>query len=189
LVRRNKPLKEKHLMKKPSTLPQRREQGLLFEEMPTETLVYDTSNHKVHCLNPMATLVWRHCNGRTSTVKMAEILRQELDVPADEALVQLTLERLAETGLLREPWPVTAGITRRQASKQLAKYGIAAAAALVATIAAPSAAQAQSRGIGAPCVNSSDCASGCCCNGGGVGINNTCQLNPAACGNHPCHVP
>jgi hypothetical protein len=178
----------KLLLEVAHVLPLRRDKGLLTEELPGETIVYDTTNHQVHCLNPTATLVWRHCNGRTSTAKMAEILRKELNVPADETLVRMTLERLTEANLLREPWPVTAGITRRQASKQLAKYGIAAAAALVATITAPTVAQAASSWIGDPCTHSSDCASGCCCDGGGR-LNKTCQLNPAACGNHPCRVP
>ena len=66
-------------------LPKRREKGLLTEVLPTETIVYDTETHKVHCLNPVAALVWKHCTGRTSEERMAEILRKELDIPADEA--------------------------------------------------------------------------------------------------------
>ena len=40
-------------------LPMRRETDILIEELPTETLVYDTKRHKVHCLNKTAALLWR----------------------------------------------------------------------------------------------------------------------------------
>ena len=81
-------------------LPKRREKGLLTESLPAETIVYDNTIHKVHCLNNVAALVWKHCTGRTSEERMAEILRQELEIPADELLVKLTLEKLANAGLL-----------------------------------------------------------------------------------------
>jgi hypothetical protein len=124
-------------------LPKRREKGLLTEELPNETIVYDTTNHKVHCLNPVARAVWRHCDGRTSAAELARLLHGELQLPVDEALVQLTLEKLGRVRLLEgEPVAFADPTSRRQAFKQVARFGVAAAAALVATIAAPTAAMA-----------------------------------------------
>src|SRR5262245_12804586 len=132
--------------------PTRREKGLLTEELPSETIVYDTTNHKVHCLNAVATLVWQHCDGRTSEAALAKILHRELGQPADEDMVRVTLEKLAEAGLLEGEAPAFADATsRREAMKGLAKFGVAAAAALVATIAAPSVAQAGSTITEADC--------------------------------------
>lgn len=148
---------------KPALLPQRREKGLLFEELPTETLVYDTTNHKVHCLNPVARLVWKHCDGRTTAATMVEIIRKAFNTPADQAVVQLALEKLAQAGLLQteeHTW-LASPTSRRQAVKTLARSGMAAAAALVATIAAPTVAQAAS--VGQSCRNNQDCTTNNCC--------------------------
>jgi len=122
-------------------LPKRREKGLLTERLPDETIVYDTTTHKVHCLTPVATLVWQRCDGNTSKAELAEILRQELGVRANDPLVQLTLEQLAEKGLLEQPAQLKGRTSRREVARLLAKCGIAAAA-LVVTVAAPGPAQA-----------------------------------------------
>ncbi len=124
-------------------LPRRREKGLLIEQLPDETIVYDTTNHKVHCLNPLATRVWQGCDGQTSEAELAAILRQELGVPADETLVHLALGELAAVELIEEPSSFKNRISRREAARQLARFGIAAAAAaFIATVAAPTPAQA-----------------------------------------------
>src|SRR6516225_4369959 len=52
-------------------LPHRREKELLIEQLPGETVIYDTSNQKAHCLNPVASLVWQHCDGRTCVEELA----------------------------------------------------------------------------------------------------------------------
>ncbi len=159
-------------------LPMRREKGLLTEQLPDETIVYDTTNHKIHCLNTIARLVWRHCDGRTSEAEMAAILGTELGVPADETLVRVTLEQLAETGLTEVPRNSRTGVSRREAARCLARLGLGAAAALVVTIAAPSAAQAAS----AICsnFNAISCPLGnqCTKSGGGPG---TCKRSGASC--------
>jgi hypothetical protein len=176
-------------MKTLGTLPQRREKGLLLEDLPTETLVYDTTNNKVHCLNPVARLVWRHCNGGTTPAEMVEIIRKEFNTPADEAVVRLTLEKLAQAGLLEteeRAW-LANPTSRRQAVKTLAGFGIAAAAALVATIVAPSVAQAAS--IGAACNHNADCTSNNCCQATAPPRPTpcgTCFPNGASCPNGNC---
>lgn len=142
---------------------QRRTQGVLIEEMADETVVYDTTRHEAHCLNKAATLVWNHCDGRTSLAEMVEVLREELDLPADEAVVGLILEQLAELNLLEErsAKPVgTARRTRREVAKQLALLGLGGA---VISIASPTAAQAAScRASGVACNQNSQCCSRSC---------------------------
>ena len=162
-------------------MPKRREKGLLTEVLPTETIVYDTTNHKVHCLNALARLVWQHCDGRTSEAKMVAILRNELHIEADKTLVGLARAQLAAAGLLTDQPPAGTRTTRRAASLALARVGLAAAAALVATVAAPAVAQAAS--AGKPCTTNDECSppNPCCCNGNSGGLKKTCQRDETAC--------
>jgi len=157
---------------------QRRTQGLLVEELPEETIVYDTARHEVHCLNRAATLVWNHCDGRTSPAEMADLLREELDLSADEALVRLILEQLGDLNLLDEQShkPASAARrTRREVSKQLAHYGLAGM--MVLTIAAPAAAQA-----GSGCTSNSQCSGGDICCPPGSSKAGQCKPNLSSCG-------
>jgi hypothetical protein len=170
-------------------LPRRRKNGLLTEELPEEVVVYDTTNYRAHCLNAIARVVWRHCDGRTSEVKMVDVLRKELAVDAYEAVVRLTLEKLAKAGLLdteERSW-FTNPTTRRQAAKNMARFGIAAAAALVTTIVVPTPAMAAT----GPCANNQGCTTNNCCktipgSPGGVPGCGTCQPNGAHCPNGNC---
>ena len=54
----------------PARLPRMREQGLITDELPDEILVYDLDRHKAHCLNRTAALVWRQCDGKTSSMNI-----------------------------------------------------------------------------------------------------------------------
>jgi hypothetical protein len=157
-------------------LPKRREKGLLTAELPNEMIVYDTTNHKIHCLNPIATLVWQHCDGGTSEAELAAILHRELGRPADELLVPLTLEKLGQARLLEGGRTAFATSTsRRDAVKQLARFGATAAAALVVTITAPTPTMAATLlPIGASCTHGAQCQSGCCCFGA---FHKTCQTH------------
>ena len=148
-----------------------------------------TISHKVHCLNRMATLVWKQCTGRTSEAMMVEIIHKELGVDADETVIQLTLEKLAGADLLKteeRTWFANP-TSRRQAAKTLAKFGIVAAAALVATIVAPASAQAASP---VSCKNNQGCASNNCCKspGGQSGHPGcgTCQPTGTSCPSGNC---
>ena len=76
--------------------PRARKQGLVVTELPDELLVYDLERHKAHCLNPTAALVFKHCDGRRTVEQIARSLSTELDVAADERLVWLSLDRLAQ---------------------------------------------------------------------------------------------
>lgn len=125
-------------------LPERRQDRLLVEELPEETLVYDLLHHRSHCLNAIATQVWKRCDGRTSVAELAAHLSRQLAIPADEIIVQCALDQLRKARLLRDATPPAdeVNISRREVMKELTRYGIAAA--MVLSITAPTVAQAAS---------------------------------------------
>jgi Coenzyme PQQ synthesis protein D (PqqD) len=128
-------------------LPQARTDNLLFRDLPGgELLVYDTDRHQAHTLNHSAALVWRHCDGQTAVATMAAQLKVELGLPAEEELVQLALSRLQQAHLLQGAVssPPT-GVSRRAVMRKLGIVGsLAALVPLVASLAAPAAAEVSS---------------------------------------------
>src|SRR3954464_10894665 len=110
-----------------------RKAGLLVEELPAETILYNTSNHRIHCLQPLAALIWRHCDGCTSRVALAALVAKENAAPAnlaaarvDAALAELARTGLLEPGSLEPVQPAARAATRRQALKGLAMAAMAA---------------------------------------------------------------
>ena len=79
--------------------PRARHEGLLVEELPGETLVYDPASHQAHCLNPAAALVWRAADGDTDVDDIAQRL-QGIGLPASQALVWMALATLESAGLM-----------------------------------------------------------------------------------------
>jgi hypothetical protein len=66
-------------------MPRARTDRLVIQALPDETLVYDLRTHAAHCLNRSATLVRRHCDGRTPPGVLAQLAAADLLVPPDEA--------------------------------------------------------------------------------------------------------
>lgn len=136
-------------------VPRAREDGLVVQELPEEVLVYDLDRHKAHCLNRTAALVWRHCDGQTTVAELANLLRRELKLTVDEAVVWLALDRLGRAHLLRErviPPAGPARLSRREAMRKLALAGgLSILLPVVNSIVAPTAAQAAS------CVTGNNC--------------------------------
>ena len=131
--------------------PKARVEDILFQEAGDELLVFDKKSHQAHCLNKLAGLVWRHCDGQRSFDDLARIVRQQSEVPADSQ---------------RSPWPCK-NWHARNCSKQAvsqsrgngsipggrlaARVGIGAAAALLLTPLVTSIATAlPAAGIGSP---------------------------------------
>jgi hypothetical protein len=150
---------------------QRRTEALLVEELPTETVIYDTAGREAHCLDRVAAFVWNHCDGRTSPAELARLLRADLGLAADERMVRRMLEQLEALHLLGERPARPAGAvrtSRRTAARQLALMGLGGT---VLTIAVPPPAAAAS-----------------ICNGCATGHawcipTGTCSGNLTACGN------
>jgi hypothetical protein len=163
--------------------PHARTDGLVVQELPEETVVYDLQRHNAHCLNPTAALVWKHCDGKTSVKEIAALLPRELDLPPDEEIVRLAVERLERAHLLQEPAlePESVRVSRRELARRVGLVGgLAAMLPVVTSIVAPTPALAvgspppitgQGGGCstqGLPCTGFArgTCGSGCVCRNG-----------------------
>ncbi len=154
-------------------MPRKRQDELVVEELPDETLVYDLERHKARCLNRTAALVWRHCDGQTSVAEMAALLEEQLAIPADEAVVWMALDRLGRAQLLSEPVTLPADrahYSRREVLRTLRRAaGISLLLPVVSTIFAPrAAAQASCVSSCSGIPNCTPCSAQCnklCCNG------------------------
>jgi hypothetical protein len=121
---------------------------LKVEEFQGEVLVYDLESHRAHCLNGVASRVWRMCDGSSSVGEIARSIALADDAAPDEALVWQALTELSEASLLTTPLPAPElDLSRRSA---LAKIGWAAGIPLVLSIAVPSPAYAQTAGPTGP---------------------------------------
>ena len=128
----------------PALLPRMRVQGLVIDDLPEETLVYDLDRHKAHCLNRTAALVWRRCDGQTTVSEIARRLQSELDAPCNEDLVWLALRQLQELHLLDQSITLPSQWTGMSRRKMLRHVGLAAAVAVpvIASIVSPTPVQA-----------------------------------------------
>ena len=150
-------------------LPVRREHEVLVQELPNETLVYDLKRNKAHCLNRVAGLVWRHCDGRMTVAEMVALLHNELQIPADEHLVGLALDQLERAHLLQDSIIPAADLSKMSRRDLVAKLGVAGVLVpLVISVTAPAAKAAASCGsIGASCGGANKpCCQGLTCVGG-----------------------
>ena len=127
-------------------MPVARKNDIVVQELPGETLVYDLRQHKAHCLNQTAALVWSHCDGETDVPIIAALLSKELHRAIDEDVVWLALKQLQKAGLL-EREAVAPGakpnISRREVVRRLGA-ATALALPLVTSVVAPTAAQSAS---------------------------------------------
>jgi hypothetical protein len=120
-------------------LPRRREDKLLIRTLSDETLVYDLKRDQAHCLNRTAATVWQCCDGRTTIAELAEKLRSQCNLAADETAVWLALRQLQKACLLCEPVRPPAEQIRTSRRDLIRKLGAAAAVPIVMTILAPTA--------------------------------------------------
>jgi hypothetical protein len=145
------------------TCPLSRTEGLIVEEVDDELLVYDQDHDSAHRLNRTAAIVWRHCDGTRTVDDLVAILAKELgDDLADEDLVHIALDNLADRGLV-EGVPKRAAdetrLSRRRFIRRVGTVGVAALALPVVTsLVAPSPAAAQS-----PCSSCICSCTSCAC--------------------------
>jgi hypothetical protein len=135
-------------MTDPLTFPRARQADLTVRELPEETLVYDQLRHRAHCLNATASLIWRHCDGRTSPHQLAALVADRLGSAASGAVVALALEQLGRRHLLEEAPPPLARADRMDRRDALKKVALLAVLPLVMTVATRTAAQSLSDGGG-----------------------------------------
>lgn len=134
-------------------LPLARKDSLIVKEVENETLVYDLTTDKAHCLNETAARVWKKCDGKTSAGDIANLLGADAKTKVHENVVWLALDQLEEFRLLEEgaATPVRLlEMTRRQMVQAL---GVAAALTIpvITSIVAPTAAMAASIPAGGCC--------------------------------------
>ena len=95
--------------------------------------VFDPEQKQSYVLNATSALVYRHCDGQTTPRQLAEILRQELNVPLSKAeqLLRIALDELQIAGLLQStaaPMPPPAATySRREALTSFAALGLSLA--------------------------------------------------------------
>lgn len=145
-------------------LPRALQDGVLTTELGDEVVVYHARQHRGHCLNPSAAVVWRNLDGRTSMAEMVERLEKALGAEANEDVVWLALKELDQAELLDGPLQLPArGVSRRNV---LGRLGAAAVLlpAISSVVAPPAHAQASAVGCSPPdtCATFT-CAGGCAC--------------------------
>lgn len=147
-----------------SPLPLARTDQLLVVDVDDETLVYDLARHRAHCLNAVAAIVWRLCDGQTNVDAMAKGLAEATGTAPDEDVVWFALRRLNGARLIEGLGPVVPGrvVTRRALLQRMTAAGLGVMLLpAVASIVAPTTLQAQasclpsgaqcSRSLGPPC--------------------------------------
>lgn len=151
-------------MRSANLLPCSRTENLVIRELDDETLVYDTEQNQAHCLNQMAALVWKQCDGKTTAAQAAQSLQSYLDVAVDADLIWLAVKQLERFDLVDMTWKPR----RTSRRKLLLKYAPAALALpAIMSITAPTPAQSASctppnAVEGCPCSGDGDCASSNC---------------------------
>lgn len=145
---------------RPNQFPKARRDKLIVKELDDETLVYDLTDDKAHCLNRTAALVWKNCDGSKSVEEINASLAAEAGTPVDKRVIWLALDQLKKFKLLSETPAaptVFAGMSRRQLMRGLSIAAIALPA--VVSIIAPTAASAASCGF--PCGSPAECPAAC----------------------------
>lgn len=152
-------------------VPRARAEGLIIEELPDETLVYDLEKDKAHCLNRASSFVWKHCDGERTVAEISRLTAVELNSPVGEEAVWLALRQLEKRRLLESgaDFPAFAlSLSRRRMMKSLGMG--AAILPLIISVAAPAAAQA-----GTCAGDGQSCATVPCCPGLVCDFTNTCR--------------
>jgi hypothetical protein len=138
-------------------------------ELPDEVLVYDLDTHRAVCLNSTAAAVWRLCDGRRTPADIRKALAKTHGGHVPEELVWLALEQLGKDKLLdaRVPRPpALEGINRRELMRRVGLTAAVVALPAVASIVAPTPAQAAScLPTDSPCNDGAECCSTVCTNG------------------------
>ncbi len=136
--------------------PRARREYLTVHELPEETLVYDRKRHKGHCLNAVAALVWRNCDGKTSEDELMRIVAGATGIVPATELVGLALEQLGRRNLLEKSPPPLSSADRVSRRDVLKKLAVAAAVLpLIVSVATKTAAQSSSGGNGGGASSSS----------------------------------
>lgn len=136
--------------------------NVIVQDVFGELLVYDLQRNIVRRLNRIAAAVWKECDGQKSVEEIARAVAPHFELPVDEQVILLALDRFRGAHLLagtRKNEPRAAQVSRRELIKRI---GVAALP-LVTSMAVPAAAQAASCFVaGHACSSNNQCCSGLC---------------------------
>jgi hypothetical protein len=156
-----------------SFLPKSRTENLIIKQVNGETLVYDLTTDKAHCLNQTAALVWQHCDGSRSISEIAALLSPQGDTPVADEFVLLALDQLRKFKLLEtngERAFQFAGMNRRELVRRIG-IGALALPIIISIAAPPASAQASNPSFLICCGSPTDCLAPL-----------TCKQNPTCTG-------
>jgi hypothetical protein len=148
---------EMKMAKREASTPEKRD-GLVFQAIGDEFVVYDPKTHQAHSLNRAAALVFEQVDGKADSSEIARKVGDRLGGKSSDRVVEVALDRLGKAGLLTTP----ASSSRRALLRGLA----VALVPVVTTVLVPRAAAAAScvplGGTGCVLGASSNCCSGFC---------------------------
>lgn len=153
-----------------TVFPLARRTHMTVQELDGEVIIYDGTTAQANVLNHTAAVIWKLCDGKTSTREIAQRASQELNAPVNEALVWYTLDQLSKKNLLetRVTTPLNVKSMTRRDFLRAGVVGAAVVLPVVVTMTAPKATQAASCvGLGGncsvdPCCTGFVCVSGIC---------------------------
>ena len=168
-------------------MPKARIGNLVVQEYSNEILIYDLSINKVFCLNETSAIVFQLCNGNNSVAGIADLMSKRLKTLVSEDLGWLVIEELKKDNLFKNKDQLNNhfnGLSRREIVK---KVGLATMIALpiITSVAAPSAAIAQSGRVGllGACTTTANCVSGLTCKTCSGSFFAPCNGGRACCAN------
>ena len=128
--------------------PLARTQDVVTEDVVDEVIVYDERTDVACRLNRSAALVWRNCDGKRTLADLVRVLEADLGDVADEDMVLVALDTLAEHGLIESGYEVRdAKASRLSRRRFISRVGVAAASLpVVASMVVPMPAAAASVG-------------------------------------------
>lgn len=152
--------------------PLARKEKLVIEQMANEVLVYDLESHKAHCLNLTSAVIWQHCNGKNSVIRIIQLASRDLQTSVSEDVVLLALNQLEKFHLLEKQTDFAFTLPKVSRRDLMKRIGVASAIAipLVTSIVAPTA-LANASCVNQPCTvgTPGTCPAACTCSGGAPG--------------------
>jgi hypothetical protein len=115
--------------------PLARTEGLTIEDVDGELRVYGEEPGTGCVLNETAAIVWRNCDGKRKLKHLVALVSEQTGTPADEDMVLIALDKLAEHGLLLSGYePRGAQEERLSRRRFFGRAGIAGATAMAAPV-------------------------------------------------------
>ncbi len=115
--------------------PLARTEGLSVEELDGDVRIHDDGSDVSCVLNDTAAIVWRSCDGKRTLKDLVGVVSVELGTPADEDMVLIALDKLAQHGLLVSGYEPRGSQAERLSRRRFfGRAGIAGATAMAAPV-------------------------------------------------------